>query len=46
MQHLCGHSDPVYSVGFSPDGKYIASGSFDRSVHIWDVKASAKASNG
>eukprot|EP00742_Colponemidia_sp_Colp-10_P002767 GILJ01002957.1.p1 GENE.GILJ01002957.1~~GILJ01002957.1.p1 ORF type:complete len:498 (+),score=66.24 GILJ01002957.1:214-1707(+) len=32
------HTDPVYSVAFSPDGEYMASGSFDRCLHIWSVK--------
>jgi len=32
------HSDPVYSVAFSPNGQYLASGSFDRCLHIWSVK--------
>mmetsp|Transcript_56791 Transcript_56791/g.93973 ORF Transcript_56791/g.93973 Transcript_56791/m.93973 type:complete len:491 (+) Transcript_56791:94-1566(+) len=32
------HSDPVYSVAFSSDGQYLASGSFDRCLHIWSVK--------
>lgn len=38
VRTLTKHTEPVYSVGFSPDGKYIASGSFDRSVYIWDVQ--------
>ena len=32
-----GHSDSVFSVNFSPDGKYIASGSRDDTVKLWDV---------
>jgi transducin (beta)-like 1 len=35
---LTRHSDPVYSVAFSPNGEYIASGSFDKNLHIWAVK--------
>ena len=31
-----GHSKEVYTVGWSPDGKYIASGSGDESVQVWD----------
>jgi WD40 repeat protein len=39
---LRGHGDRVYSVAFSPDGKYLASGSADRTVRLWDVTASQK----
>lgn len=34
---LKGHTDPVYSVAFSADGKRIATGSFDKSVKLWDA---------
>ncbi len=34
------HVSIVESMAFSPDGKYLASGSF-REVHIWDVKTGA-----
>ncbi len=37
---LRGHEDQVASVAFSPDGSHIAVGSFDRTVHLWDVSAS------
>ena len=33
-----GHTDEVASVGFSPDGARIVSGSFDRTIRIWDAK--------
>ncbi|GAM22975.1 hypothetical protein SAMD00019534_061500, partial [Acytostelium subglobosum LB1] len=32
------HSDPVYSVAFSPNGEYLASGSFDKCLYIWSIK--------
>eukprot|EP00762_Andalucia_godoyi_P008561 ANDGO_01312.mRNA.1 Vegetative incompatibility protein HET-E-1 len=35
IQALSGHSDAVQSVAFSPDGKRIASGSYDNTVKVW-----------
>ncbi|KIK71658.1 hypothetical protein GYMLUDRAFT_977718, partial [Collybiopsis luxurians FD-317 M1] len=35
---LRGHTGPVHSVAFSPDGKKIVSGSMDCSVQIWDAE--------
>ncbi|MDE7226925.1 MAG: caspase family protein [Treponemataceae bacterium] len=37
LRFQLGHSDSVYSVAWSPDGKYIASGSGDKSIKIWDA---------
>ena len=37
IRKLKGHSGRVKSLDFSPDGTYIASGSEDRSVRIWNA---------
>src|SRR5262245_3391936 len=34
---LVGHSDPVYSVDFTPDGAQIVTGSFDKTLKLWDA---------
>ena len=34
--HL-GHSNWVYTVAISPDGKYVVSGSNDGSIKVWDL---------
>src|SRR5579872_2076182 len=34
---LVGHTDPVYSVDFTPDGTQIVTGSFDKTLKLWDA---------
>jgi transducin (beta)-like 1 len=38
VHNLNKHTEPVYSVTFHPSGDYLASGSFDRCLHIWSTK--------
>jgi WD40 repeat protein len=33
---LKGHTSPVWSVSFSPDGKTLASGSEDNTIKVWN----------
>ncbi len=40
------HSGYVYDVAFSPDGAYLATGSRDQMVRLWDMRALPKIPNG
>ncbi|KAI0654177.1 WD40-repeat-containing domain protein [Cubamyces menziesii] len=35
---LSGHTDEIWALAISPDGKYLASGGKDRRVGVWDAE--------
>ena len=45
MEKQSAHSDIIWSVAFSPDGKTIVSGSSNKTLKVWDAGASALASS-
>jgi WD40 repeat protein len=34
-----GHKDALYALALSPDGRTLATGSYDQKIKLWDVKA-------
>jgi WD40 repeat protein len=36
---LSGHTDAVYAVAFDPAGGFLATGSFDKTIKLWDPKS-------
>jgi WD40 repeat protein len=44
-QRLKGHAGGVITVAFSTDGKFLASGSQDKTVKVWDLAAGEVVAN-
>ena len=42
MGPLIGHKEFVMELTYSPDGRYIVSGSWDKSIIVWDSKTGEK----
>ena len=38
LHTLSGHTNQVWSVSFSPDGRTLVSGSHDQAIKLWDVE--------
>ena len=36
---LEGHTDPVYDAVFTPDGKWVITASFDKTLRLWDSQS-------
>ena len=37
VKKIAGHTESVAAVAYSPDGKQIATGSFDKTIKLWDA---------
>lgn len=51
LGRFVGHKDTIYSAALSPDGKWLATGSYDRKAILWDrstgeAKATLSGHNG
>ena len=45
LKTLQGHKDCIYSIAWSPGGKLLASGSYDKMVKLWDAATGQEVKN-
>ena len=45
LRTLEGHSDSVYGVAVTPDGKRAVSASWDKTLKVWDLETGARAAH-
>jgi WD40 repeat protein len=45
IHSLVGHSDLVLTATFSADGRYVATGSFDSTIRLWDTSTGKQIRN-
>ena len=39
IAHWTGHTEPVISLAFSPNGRLLASGSWDSTLRLWEIES-------
>jgi periodic tryptophan protein 2 len=37
LDQLSGHEGPISTLAFTPDGRYLVSGSWDRTIRVWSI---------
>src|SRR5690349_10037733 len=43
VKQIQAHTDEVYDAKYSPNGQWLATASFDKTVAVWDTQASTSS---